>query len=78
MASLINVPVLWNETDTFLNGQIYVIDAASRIVGVFSKPSQVYPTGYQHVQYTDCVKVVTPDGATLFIDLTLSQYLAVS
>jgi hypothetical protein len=75
---VISVPVLWNSSNQFLNGELYQIAANSVIAGIVKKPTtnQVRPTYPQNTMTVDTIEVETKNIGTIYVNLTLTEYRA--
>lgn len=71
----IAVPVLWDQSNNFLNNTIVSVDASSKVVGVVNKPTKVFPPNAIPV-FQSALQVKAQEHNTLYINLTMASYEA--
>jgi hypothetical protein len=71
----INVPVLWDASNNFRDGEIYSVSVASLIIGIVSRPPGISIPGYPQRTPVDTLQIKDPIFGTLFLTLTKEQYL---
>lgn len=74
MSVKISVPVLWDENNNFLNGELFGVDAEAQVIGVVQKPTGKTVPPYTSTDLVDTVYVKDKVLGGLYLQLTLAQW----